>query len=55
MEIRRYYQSKAKFDVVYSRKNLPKIKNGTYVISLDEYKSIETNWIALHVNNANVT
>ena len=27
----------------------PKIKNGKYVINLNEYKSIATHWIALYV------
>ena len=40
--------------IVYSRSNLPKIKDGEYVINLDDYKSIGTHWIALYVNN-NVT
>ena len=35
---------------VYSRNNLPKIKDGAYVINLDEYESIGTHWIALYVN-----
>ena len=26
--------------IVYSRNNLPKIKDGAHVINLDEYKSI---------------
>ena len=30
-----------------SRDNLPKTKNGTYVINLDEYADIGTHWIAL--------
>ena len=34
---------------------MPKIKDRTYVINLGEYKSIETHWIALHVNGDNVT
>ena len=33
---------KPKFNGVYSRNNLPKIKDGAYVINLDEYKSIGT-------------
>ena len=41
-EIQKYYQNEAKFNGVYSRNNLPKIKNGTYVINLDEYKAIGT-------------
>ena len=37
-EIQKYYQNKLKFNGVYSRNNLPKIKNGAYVIHLDEFK-----------------
>ena len=37
----------------YSRNNLPKIKDGTYVINLDELESIETHWIALYMNANN--
>ena len=42
-EIQKYYQNKPKFNGVYSRNNLPKIKDGSYVIDLDEFKSIVTN------------
>ena len=38
---------------VYSINNLPKIRDGTYVINLDEFKSIETHGIALYVNSNN--
>ena len=34
----KYHQKEPKFNGVYSRNNLLKIKNGTYVINLDEYK-----------------
>ena len=54
-EIQKYYQNKPKFNGIYSRKNLPKIKDGAYVTNLDEYKSIGTPWIALYVNGNNVT
>ena len=37
------------------RNNLSKIKDGTYIINLDEYESIGTHWIALYVNAENVT
>ena len=53
--IQEYYQNEPKFNGAYSRNNLPKIKGGTYVINLDEFKSVETHWIALYVNNSNVT
>ena len=32
---------------------MPKIRDGTYVINLDEFKSIETHGIALYVNSNN--
>ena len=38
---------------VFSRDNLTKIKDGTYVINLDEYSDIGTHWVALWVNNSN--
>ena len=44
-EIEKYYQQKLKFNGVYSRNNLPKIKDGVYVINLDEYKSIRAHWM----------
>ena len=54
-ELQKYYQKGPKFNGVYSRNNLPKIKDGAYVINLDEYESIGTHWIALYVNDNNVT
>ena len=49
------YQNEPEFNGVYSRNNLPKIKDGAYIISLDEYESIGTHWIALYVIAENVT
>ena len=44
-----------RFNGVYSRDNLPKIiKNGAYVINLDEYADGGTHWFALHVKNNEV-
>ena len=54
-EIQNYYQIESKFNGVYSINNLPKIKDGACVINPDEYKSIETHWIALYVNAENIT
>ena len=48
-ETQKYYQNEPKFNGVYSRNNLPKIKYGTYVINLDEFKLIGTHWI--HINH----
>ena len=46
-EIEKYYRNEPKFKYAYSRQ--------TYVKNLDESKSIETRWIALHANCNNVT
>ena len=55
-EIQAYYQNEPRFNDVYSRDNLlEKIKDGAYVINLDEYSDIGTHWIALYVNNETVT
>ena len=54
-EIQKYYQNEPRFNGVYSRDNLPKIKDGAYVINLDEYSDIGTHWVALYVNNNSVT
>ena len=53
-EIQKYYQNEPKFNGIYSRNNLPKIKDGAYVINLDKYESIGTHWIALYVNANNI-
>ena len=55
-EIQEYYQNEPRFNGVFSRDNLPNsIKNGAYVINLDEYHDIGTQWVALYVNNKIVT
>ena len=53
-EIQKYYQNEPKFNRVYSRDNLPKIKDGAYVINFDEHSDIGTHWIALYVPNNDV-
>ena len=53
--MQKYYQSDPKFNGVYSRNNLPKTKDGAYVISVDEYESLRTLWKALYVIAENVT
>ena len=45
-EIQKYYENEPKLNGVYSRNNSSKIKDGTYIINLDEYESIGTHWIA---------
>ena len=54
-EILKSYQNEPHFNCVYSRNNLPKIKDWAYVINLDEFKSIGNDWIALYVNGNDIT
>ena len=54
-EIQKYYQNKPKFNGIYSRNNLPKLKHETHMINLDKYESEGTNWIAACLNDDSVT
>ena len=47
------FQNEPRFDGVYSRDNLPKIKDGAYITNIDEYSYIGTHWVALYVHNSN--
>ena len=53
-EIQKYYQNELKFNGVYSRKSLPKIKDAAYVINTDVFKSIGTHLIVCYVNGNNI-
>ena len=63
-EIQEYYQNESRFNGVFSRDNLPNnirskelgsaVKNGAYVINLDEYHDIGTHWVALYVQSTSV-
>ena len=47
-KIQKYYENEPRFNGVYSRNNLPeKIKDGAFVINLDQYADVGTHWIAL--------
>ena len=62
-EIQECYQNEPRFNGVFSRDNLPNtirpkglgsaVKNGAYVINLDEYHDIGTHWVALYVQSTN--
>ena len=56
-EIQKYYQNELKFNGVYYRKHISKIKDGGYVINLDDldaYATIGTQRIAWYVNAENL-
>ena len=47
-EMQKYDQNEPRFDRVFSRDNLAtKIKDGYYVINLNEHEDVGTHWIAL--------
>ena len=54
-EIQKYYRNEPRFNGVCFGDNLQKIKDGAYVINLDEYSDIGTHWVSLYVNNNDVT
>ena len=41
--------------IIYQNAVPMKIKDGQYVINLDEYSDIGTHWVTLYVHNNNVT
>ena len=50
-EIQKNYKNEPRFNSVFSRNNLPKkIKDGAYIINLDEYADVGTHWTALFCN-----
>ena len=53
--LQKYYESKPRFNWVFSRDNLPKkIKDLTHLINLDEYADAGTHWIALFFNRSKI-
>ena len=54
-EIRNYYQNEPKFNGVYSRSNLSKLKDGASIVNINEHESIGTHLIAFYLNAKNVT
>ena len=57
-EIQKYYKNESRFNGVYSRDNLPEhssteIKDGTYIINLDDHSDIGIDWVAFYVQNNN--
>ena len=53
--VKQSLKNKTKFNGVFYRDNLQEIKDGAYVINLDEYPDVGTHWVALYVKNSDVT
>ena len=54
-ETQKYYQNEPRFNGVSFRDDLQKIKDGEYVVNFDGYSDIGTHWIALYIQNNDVT
>ena len=52
--VQKYYRNESRFNGIYSRDNLPKIKNVAYEINLDKYSDVGTYWAALYMINNDV-
>ena len=54
-EIQKYYENEPRFNSIFSRDNMPeKIKDGAYVINLDEYANVGIHWIAVFCNKSEI-
>ena len=53
---KKYYRRKPRFNGVFSRNGLSKkkIKDGAYVIKLDEFADVGTHWTALFCNKSEI-
>ena len=53
-EIMDYFNRIKGYNGVFSRNNLPKLKNGAYVINLDHSENTGTHWIVIFMKNNEV-
>ena len=50
MEITNYFNYKPRFNGGFSRRNIPRKKDGAYVLNLDDKNSKGTHWVSLFVD-----
>ena len=50
IEITNYFNYGTRFNAVFPQTNLPKIKDGTYVIKIDDKNSKGTHWVSLFID-----
>ena len=54
-KIQKYYQNEPRFNgACYGNNLLEEIKDGAYVINLDEYVDVDTHWIALFCKGSEI-
>ena len=54
LEIQDYFNKEKRFNGVFSRNNLPKLKKGAYVINLDHSENTGTHWVVIFVKSNEV-
>ena len=54
IKITEYFSCKPKFNSGFSRNNLSRLKDGAYVINLNDNKSKGTNWVSLFIDRNTV-
>ena len=50
VEITNHFKYEVRINGVFSRNNLPRIKDGAYVINLDDRNSKGTHWVSLFID-----
>ena len=50
IEITNYFNYEPRFNGVFSRKSLPRIKDAAHAINLDDKKSKGTHWVSLYID-----
>ena len=50
VEITNYFKYEVRINGVFSRNNLSRIKDGAYVINLDDRNSKGTHWVSLFID-----
>ena len=50
VEITNYFKYEVRINGVFSRNSLPRIKDGAYVINLDDRNSKGTHWVSLFID-----
>ena len=54
IKITKHFSHKPRFNGIFSRNNLSRIKDGPYVINLDDKNSKATHWVSLFINRNTV-
>ena len=50
IENTKYFNYESRFNYAYSLDNLPRIKDGAYMINLDEKQNKRTHWVLLFID-----